>query len=190
MSTPSHQPALSSLSPMPLTSSSSSSSLVDSTTVIVDVTAVATTPPTLHLALSELVGRWHIIFTDFPMWLAGDKTEPTFNYGLEGDGLSDSVQYLKDSQPDSIKGHNTPLNSQNTSFQWRGRGLLWLISSHWDLKYVSPDRQWAVVHFGSTLFTPEGHDVIHRQRDLDTNTKTIITSQLAQMGINPLTDLT
>ena len=33
-----------------------------------------------YINLLELEGKWHIILTNFPMWLQGDKKNPNFNY--------------------------------------------------------------------------------------------------------------
>lgn len=34
------------------------------------------------LSLTALNGRWYIHLTNFPMWLKGDRTSPSFNYKI------------------------------------------------------------------------------------------------------------
>jgi hypothetical protein len=105
----------------------------------------------MHLHLQELEGRWYINQSNFPMWLKGDKTQPTFNYTVatrKGKrGLEDVVQYQKNGRSKRIRGFDQVLNAANTDFLWRGKGLLSLLSSAWVILYVSPQRDWAVIAF-------------------------------------------
>jgi hypothetical protein len=119
-----------------------------------------------YINLQELEGKWHIILTNFPMWLKGDKKNPNFNYKIaERDsvmGLIDEVKYKQNGQTKSINGFDKPLNIENTSFEWRGNGFLLLLSSKWQILNVDSTKQWAIIYFESTLFTPKGYDVICR----------------------------
>lgn len=139
------------------------------------------------MKLSDLDGRWYIHYSDFPMWLKGDKLFPTFNYALGErggvDGLHDTVQYVKNGKQKSIVGFDTPTDASNNAFVWRGKGLLSLLKSKWEIIYVEPNQQWAIVHFQETLFTPEGYDVIGRETELTQDQRQRITSQFAALGI-------
>ena len=119
-----------------------------------------------YINLQELEGKWHIILTNFPMWLKGDKKNPNFNYKIaERDsvmGLIDEVKYKQNGQTKSINGFDKPLNIENTSFEWRGNGFLSLLSSKWQILHLDSTKQWAIIYFESTLFTPKGYDVICR----------------------------
>ena len=119
-----------------------------------------------YINLQELEGKWHIILTNFPMWLKGDKKNPNFNYEIaERDGvmgLIDEVKYKQNGQTKSINGFDKPLNIENTSFEWRGNGFLSLLSSKWQILHLDSTKQWAIIYFESTLFTPKGYDVICR----------------------------
>ena len=57
-------------------------------------------PNTLEL----LQGRWYIHFSNFPMWLKGDKTNPTFNYTIEkrGDIYIKNNHYGNTGKPNSF----------------------------------------------------------------------------------------
>lgn len=124
------------------------------------------------LQLEDYEGSWYINMTNFPMWLKGDKTNPTLNYkvGQRGNtnGLEDEVIYLENGKQKSISGFDKPLNENKTKFIWRGNGLLWLLSSKWDIVYLDREKQIAITHFEKTLFTPEGVDVISKKKELTT----------------------
>lgn len=122
--------------------------------------------------LAFLTGTWFICFTNFPMWTKGDKTNPTFNYEIiqnkqDKKMLSDEVRYFKKGKEKSIKGIDTPNESDASSFVWRGKGLLKVVSSNWKVALRDEeDGQWAVIYFSKTLFTPEGVDIISRNPSL------------------------
>lgn len=122
------------------------------------------------MQLDDFAGSWYVNMTNFPMWLKGDKTCPTLNYkvGNKGGvkGLFDEVIYLENGKQKSIKGFDKPLNDYLTSYVWRGKGLLWLLSSKWDLVHIDKEKQIAITHFEKTLFTPEGVDVISKKKEL------------------------
>lgn len=119
----------------------------------------------ITLSLDQLVGRWHVLATNFPMWLKGDKTQPTFEYAKLADGrLDDTVAYLKAGKRHTIRGIDTQHTGAPTYFTWRGRGWLKLFTSHWAVDAIDPlAGQWAVISFSKTLATPEGVDVIARE---------------------------
>ncbi|CCG99638.1 hypothetical protein FAES_1628 [Fibrella aestuarina BUZ 2] len=121
--------------------------------------------------LHTLVGTWFICGTNFPMWLRGDKTEPTFTYSLttKRNGttvLLDEVRYVKNGRSHTITGFDYPDPRDSAAFIWRGKGLLSVLRSHWRVALQDPNGQWAVIWFSKTLFTPEGVDIISRQRQL------------------------
>ncbi len=122
--------------------------------------------------LTFLTGTWFICFSNFPMWTEGNKTNPTFNYEIiqnkqKLNVLSDDVRYLKKGKEKSIKGIDTPSESDPNAFVWRGKGLLKLVSSEWKVALKDEERgEWAVIYFSKTLFTPEGVDIISRKPSL------------------------
>jgi hypothetical protein len=140
------------------------------------------------LPINKLEGKWYILLTNFPMWLKGDKTSPTFNYTVETQngitGLRDEVQSWKNGKKQQILGFDTPLDETNRRFQWRGKGLLSLLSSRWEIIYLDVTKEWAIIHFEKTLFTPEGYDVIARSQRISPETLASIQSILLELSIN------
>ncbi len=141
----------------------------------------------IKLDLSTLEGKWHIIQTDFPMWLKGNKTAPTFNYGLLDRKelvLSDRVTFLKNGKEKSIRGFDRPVDAEQTAFIWRGKGFLSLLKSKWNILHLDSEHYWAIIYFERTLFTPEGYDVIAREKDLDQSQLESIELKLKALGIS------
>lgn len=111
---------------------------------------------------AQLAGTWHVVATNFPMWLDGTKKHPTFHYGVLGEGkLSDTVRYVEDGEVGAIEGIDT---QHGRRFTWRGLGLLVLFASEWEVAAMDPAGEWAVISFSKTLATPEGVDVIVRTK--------------------------
>ena len=146
-----------------------------------------------ELRLDDLEGKWFINQSNFPMWLKGNKTNPTFNYTLiQKNGeprLLDEVQYSKKSKVKSIIGHDKPLNENNNSFIWRGKGVLAFVKSKWNILYIDPEKQWMIIHFQKTLFTPEGYDVVSRSKTLEGELLSTLEQKLNELGISGLTTI-
>lgn len=49
--------------------------------------------------LDAYARRWHVVASNFPIWLKGDRTRPTFNYRViqdaAGAALDDRVVYAR-----------------------------------------------------------------------------------------------
>lgn len=139
----------------------------------------------------ELEGTWHVVATTFPMWLDGKKTSPRFAYSKvrSEDGvvrMDDLVSYVEDGKPGSIEGVDTQ-GEVPTHFTWRGKGLLALFKSEWDVVFVSEDRSWAIITFSKTIATPEGMDVISRTRELPREALQVVEKYDALKRLLPLT---
>lgn len=135
------------------------------------------------LPVERLHGRWFVLASTFPMWAGGARTDVTFDYGAltpeEGiPRLSDRVGYRKGGEPDEIRGTDTGEEGDPRTFTWRGEGLLRLFSSRWQVAELAPDGSWALIHFESTLATPEGLDVIARAASLDEAARAAIRERL------------
>jgi hypothetical protein len=116
---------------------------------------------TLH---DRLPGTWTVKATNFPMWLKGDKLNPTFSFGVVSEQpwvLTDTVRYTTEAgEQKSIVG----IDRETThGFVWRGKGLNRIFTSHWSVSGASPDGNVLVVRFEKTLVTPAGLDVIVRE---------------------------
>jgi hypothetical protein len=113
------------------------------------------------LTLTDLSGRWHIVATNFPMWLDGKRMRPTFNYAVRDGGLEDIVEYEQGGRTKRIVGFDRPHDATNRAFTWRGRGLLFLFASRWTV--LHHDAEWMLIGFEKTLATPAGADLVSRR---------------------------
>jgi len=121
--------------------------------------------------IPTLVGTWFICSTNFPMWLKGDKLDPTFTYSTTTKSASvpvllDEVNYRKKGELKTLTGYDYQEKDNPSAFVWRGKGLLSLVRSHWRVALLDTNGQWAVIWFSKTFFTPEGVDIISRQSNL------------------------
>ncbi len=139
------------------------------------------------LNLQPMEGTWYIHYSDFPMWLKGDKQYPTFTYTVKRRkgvvGLKDEVRFWKNNKAKSINGFDTPDASKPGSFVWRGDGLMALLKSKWNILYLDPTGTWAIIHFDKTLFTPEGYDVMARAGQLTEPVRRQIEEKLLELGL-------
>ena len=136
----------------------------------------------MNTLLSILVGTWFVVSSNFPMWLKGDKTNPKFNYTLtQKNGktcLIDEVSYTQNNKTKSIKGFDYPLDSTYKNFDWRGKGLLSALKSHWEIHLMDEQNEWAVIWFSKTPFTPEGAEIISRTNTLNDSTLSEIKTMM------------
>lgn len=136
--------------------------------------------------LFQLEGKWFIVMSNFPMWLKGDKDSPSFNYAVvkrkNGMFLSDRVSYFQKGKEKEINGFDKVISADNSEFIWRGRGILKLLKSRWEVLYMDPKNQWAIIYFEKTLFTPEGYDVISRHKSPDADFEAI-NYKLDELGV-------
>lgn len=117
----------------------------------------------------DLVGTWHIVQTNFPMWLTGRRTGPTLNYGAPhgGSHFEDVVRYVANGKQKEIRGVDTVDPANPAHFRWRGRGLLAPLSSDWYVVHRDVDAGVIAIYFEPTLFTPAGVDIAARSRQPD-----------------------
>lgn len=139
-------------------------------------------------SLAALEGRWYVNLSNFKMWLKGDKHNPTFTYGVAvkkgSRGLKDVVSYEKKGRPRQIVGFDQVVDSAASSFVWRGKGLLALFKSKWQIVYRSGDVM--LIRFEKTLATAEGYDVISRHKQLSAEEMAALLPRLEELGIRNL----
>jgi hypothetical protein len=116
------------------------------------------------VAIDDLVGTWHIVETNFPMWLTGKKTQPTLNYRAAERGLfvEDIVRYTERGRTKEIRGVDTVDPANPAHFTWRGRGVLGLLTSEWYVVHLDRAAGVLATYFEPTLFTPAGVDIAAR----------------------------
>ncbi|KAI0321071.1 hypothetical protein OF83DRAFT_414472 [Amylostereum chailletii] len=143
------------------------------------------------LDLQDIMGTWYVTHSTLPMWKK--NKDVTITYTARADPSStaeeqpvqidDVVEYRGKAKPVSSKrtrivGVDTveassadPSSSSSSSppstrFKWRGSGLLFPLTSRWQLLgYASDETPWAVTYFEKTLFTPEGIDIYARSKE-------------------------
>ena len=141
----------------------------------------------LPLTAGDLVGSWHIVETNFPMWLTGKRTEPTLNYAaLRGSVFDDVVRYVAGGRQREIYGLDTVDPNDPSHFTWRGRGLLALFRSDWYVIHHDDAAGVIAIYFEPTLFTPAGVDIAARSpRPDDAAVAAARTSVAAVPGLGP-----
>ncbi|GAB3997911.1 hypothetical protein GCM10028807_44180 [Spirosoma daeguense] len=134
--------------------------------------------------IPALLGTWFICSTNFPMWLKGDKLSPTFTYSTtdkkaDTNVLLDEVNYLKKGKAKTLTGYDYQDKTDSSAFVWRGKGLLSLLRSKWNVALIDSNGQWAVIWFSKTLFTPEGVDIISRKPQISGEVLKHIKAEMA-----------
>ncbi|KAJ9614449.1 hypothetical protein H2200_002585 [Cladophialophora chaetospira] len=119
-------------------------------------------------AISWLQGKWHVTHSTLPMWKKNKNVTITYtSLPQNAELLDDLVEYqpVNSNKQKKVEGIDTPDASARGAYSWRGKGLLKIASSHWEvLGYGDEDGGWAVTYFQKTLFTPAGIDVYARQK--------------------------
>jgi hypothetical protein len=145
----------------------------------------AITPLIAQSSLSHMEGTWYVNMSNFKMWLKGDKLYPKFNYSIKTKGnsigLKDVVSYQKNKKEKTIIGFDKPENTPSTRFTWRGKGLLFLFKSKWEI--VFQNSHYTIIHFQKTIATAEGYDVISREKKMDELAIAAIKAKLKELGI-------
>jgi lipocalin len=120
--------------------------------------------PPPGLDLDRLLGQWQIIATTLPFWRK--RSEPTVTYTQKPDGRwLDEVRFIGPpfSRRWHVGGENTVVAPPGR-FQWRGTGLLKVVTSEWCVVAIDPEYRWAATWFSRVSFgiTPEGWDLYAR----------------------------
>lgn len=132
-----------------------------------------------------LPGTWHIIASTFKMWTSGKKTNPSITYSIIQSyplRIHDEVTYQTRNKSKSIVGYDTLDNNQ---FNWRGKGILKLFSSKWDIIYI--DDEVLIINFSATLATPSGMDILLRNKQNADSYKRQILNHPEKFNLNTKT---
>jgi hypothetical protein len=120
-----------------------------------------------------LEGTWYVTHTSLPLWKNCRNVNITYTRLPKDDQGVERIDDLVTYQPknsDKIKtvhGVDAP-KDQASAWEWRGKGLLMIASSNWELLGYGDlpnGHQWAVTYFAKTLFTPEGIDIYSRKKE-------------------------
>ncbi len=125
-------------------------------------------------SISWLSGTWNVTHSTLPMWKSKKnvsityKSLPSTSEGGgsgESDRLDDLVSYqpLGSDKVKTVHGVDKASGKGSGAWDWRGKGLLAIASSHWEvLGYSDQGEEWVVTYFAKTLFTPAGIDIYAR----------------------------
>src|SRR5215207_1039724 len=88
-----------------------------------------------------LPGVWTVKATNFPMWLSGERRDPSFEYGLLRETpltLSDRVEYVDaDGKAKTIQGVD---HWNGRTFTWKMRGIAGMfVRSRWEVASIRQD---------------------------------------------------
>lgn len=77
-----------------------------------------------------------------------------------------SYQALSSDKIKTVHGVDTASGKDSGAWDWRGRGLLAIASSHWEVLGYGKieEEEWVVTYFAKTLFTPAGVDIYSRSK--------------------------
>lgn len=160
-------------------------------------------------SLDWLKGTWTVTHSTLPMWKTkrnvritytvlsnNPKHDATENTSNQLDDLV-SYQTLDSDKVKQVHGIDTAAGSEGGAWDWRGKGLLKIASSHWEIlgwgnesgsvnEATSTadhvESQWAVTYFAKTLFTPAGIDVYSRtDKGLSEETLSAIKNTLQEL---------
>ncbi|NQD97890.1 hypothetical protein [Staphylococcus xylosus] len=132
-----------------------------------------------------LPGTWNIIASTFKMWTSGKKTNPSITYSIIQSHplrIHDEVTYQTRNKSKSIVGYDT---LDDHEFTWRGKGILRLFSSKWDIIYI--DDEVLIINFSATLATPSGMDILLRNKQNVDSYKSQILNHPEKFNLNTKT---
>lgn len=113
------------------------------------------------------MGAWHVTHSTLPMWKKNRNVVITYKaLDAPAGAIDDLVEYqpLGSDKKKRVEGIDKPDANVEAAYNWRGRGLLKIASSHWEvLGYGEEDGGWVVTFFEKTLFTPAGVDIYARR---------------------------
>ena len=119
-------------------------------------------------SLEFLHGSWHVTHSTLPMWKKNKNVKITYTpLKAPAGALDDLVEYspINGDKYKSVRGIDTPDPTRHAAYNWKGKGLLKIASSHWEvLGYGNEEGGWIVTFFSKTMFTPAGIDVYARRQ--------------------------
>lgn len=130
-------------------------------------------------ALEWLQGTWSVTHSTLPMWRKAKNVRitykiipPSTSSGptlLDDEVCSEPTSRTWLPQPKSIKGIDTP--DGDGAWNWRGKGLLKIASSHWEVlgwgeqEIDGVKERWVVTWFAPSMFTPAGLDIYSSSKE-------------------------
>ena len=143
---------------------------------------------------SVLIGRWHVMLTNSPMWLKGDKLRPRITFQdpmdtAETNVLWESVDYTlaKGGNQEFIEGvdiHNQD-GKDKSHLSWSGSGWMALVSKEWYVVYL--DRVAGVAAF---YFEPSRVEVLVKDPKRSKDDPAVVAAKTKLASVTGLQGLT
>lgn len=137
--------------------------------------------------LAELLpGTWTVSATNLPMWLGGERRDPTYTYEVLAAGplaLSDDVAYLTaEGEEKHVLGKST---WRHDGFVWRGKGRARFTPSRWEVSGANEDGSILVLRFSKSLASPSGLNIVTRQGSEHPELRATIARSTEDFGLSP-----
>ncbi|EFX06311.1 hypothetical protein CMQ_6632 [Grosmannia clavigera kw1407] len=144
--------------------------------------ASASSAPFVAPSPAWLLRTWTVTHSTLSMWRTAQNVRITYTEAAGRSGNQDLVEYedldtntTTTPKVHTVQGANTPSASTTGAFDWRGKGWLFFVTSHWEIlgwgEVEDPEAEgddgaerWAVTWFAATLFTREGIDLYSSRR--------------------------
>jgi len=143
------------------------------------------TAPDDHQLAELLPGRWKMVASNFPLWLGGDRIDPTFTYTVLGTDplvMADDVSYTTGN---GVIKHIAGIDRwHGEGFQWRGKGLLRILANYWSVPGVSAAGTIAAIRFSKSLMSPAGINIIVREGVEPPEPRAAVASESARFGLS------
>ncbi|KAK5660728.1 hypothetical protein OQA88_12093 [Cercophora sp. LCS_1] len=157
-------------------------------------------------SLEWLTRTWSVTHSTLSMWRSARNVRITYKpLPPSKDGarerIDDLVEYEKldgKGVVKSVAGTDTVETvGDATSWNWRGKGLLGLLTSHWEVLgwgertlVDGTTERWVVTWFAATLFTKEGLDIYcDRKEGVSQETVDAILAQFKRLEAKSVADL-
>lgn len=116
-------------------------------------------------------GRWYIQASNFKLWLDGKYSIPGNNYTnfrLKNKKLrfDDLLIFYKGEKENHIKGKLVQKDENKLDFVWKGKGLFFWMKSKWRIVASDAEGQWIVLYSTKTATSPEGMDVMSKNKKM------------------------
>ncbi|KAM3524896.1 hypothetical protein NHJ13051_000285 [Beauveria bassiana] len=159
-------------------------------------------PPPPPPSIDWLTGTWTVTHSTLSMWRSARNVRITYAplAARPADGrarIDDLVEYEPSDKVGVLKtvaGVDTRNDGDDGGWDWRGKGWLFFVSSHWEVLgwgETPAGERWAVTWFAPTLFTKEGVDVYSSRREgVSEAVYGGISKALRGMEAQPLVDMT
>ncbi|KAK8148083.1 hypothetical protein G3M48_000425 [Beauveria asiatica] len=158
-------------------------------------------PPPPPPSIDWLTGTWTVTHSTLSMWRSARNVRITYApLAARPDGrarIDDLVEYEPSDKVGalrSVTGVDTRNDGDGGGWDWRGKGWLFFVSSHWEVLgwgQTPAGERWAVTWFAPTLFTKEGVDVYSSRREgISEALYGEIRKALRGMEAQPLVDMT